>query len=40
MTTIVHGSQGLGLSRLSISFLAGTFVTGQRTWANVIGFVL
>ena len=40
MTTILHGSHGLGLSRLSLSFLAGTFVTGNRDWANVLGFIL
>lgn len=40
MTTIMHGSQGLGLSRLSISFLVGTMFTGRRTYANVLGFVL
>lgn len=40
MTTIVHGSQGLGLSRLSISFLVGTFFTSRRTYANVLGFVV
>lgn len=40
MTTIIHGSQGLGLSRLSISFLVGTVFTSRRTYANVLGFVL
>jgi hypothetical protein len=40
MTTIIYGSQGLGLSRLSLSFLAGTFFTGNRGWANVVGFIV
>jgi hypothetical protein len=39
MTTILQGAQGLGLSRLSLPFLAGTFFTGDRRWAVVIGFV-
>lgn len=40
MTTIVHGAQGLGLSRLSISFLIGTMFTARRTYANILGFVV
>ena len=40
MTTILHGSHGLGLTRLSLPFLAGTFVTGDRPLANVLGFIL
>lgn len=40
MTTILFASQGLGLSRLSLSFLAGTFVTADRHHANIIGFAL
>jgi hypothetical protein len=38
MTTILEGSQGLGFSRMSLPFLVGTFVTGQRRWAYVAGF--
>ncbi len=38
MTTVLQGAQGLGLSRLSLPFLAGTFFTGDRRWAVVIGF--
>ena len=38
MTTILQGSQGLGLSRLSLPFLLGTLFTGDRRLANVIGF--
>ncbi|HEX2135905.1 MAG TPA: hypothetical protein VHG30_08360 [Microvirga sp.] len=38
MTTILQGAQGLGLSRLSLPFLAGTFFTGDRRHAVVIGF--
>ena len=40
MATILQGSQGLGLSRLSLPFLFGTFVTGDRNRANILGFVL
>ncbi|MEX2497025.1 MAG: hypothetical protein WD448_13100 [Woeseia sp.] len=39
MTTILHGSQGLGWSRLSLSFLVGTIFTGRRAAANVLGFL-
>jgi hypothetical protein len=39
MTTILQGAQGLGLSRLSLPFLAGTFFTGDRRWAVIVGFV-
>ena len=38
MTTILQASQGLGLSRLSLPFLFGTFFTGNRNRAIVIGF--
>jgi hypothetical protein len=38
MTTILQGAQGLGLSRLSLPFLAGTFFTGDRRFAIIIGF--
>lgn len=40
MTTVLQGAQGLGLSRLSLPFLAGTFLTGDRQRAVVVGFVL
>lgn len=40
MTTIMYGSQGTGLSRLSLPFLVGTCVTANRDWATVVGFVL
>lgn len=39
MTTIIHASQGLGLSRLSLSFLVGSLFTGNRARASVIGFM-
>ena len=39
MTTILQASQGLGLSRLSVPFLAGTFFTADRSRAAVIGYV-
>jgi hypothetical protein len=38
MTVILQGAQGLGFSRLSLPFLAGTFFTGDRRWAVIIGF--
>jgi hypothetical protein len=39
MTTVLQGAQGLGLSRLSLPFLAGTLFTGDRRWAVILGFV-
>ena len=39
MTSILQGSQGLGLSRLSIPFLAGTMFTDDRGRATVLGFI-
>lgn len=39
MTTIIHASQGLGFSRLSLSFLVGSLFTGNRARASVIGFM-
>jgi len=38
MTTILQGSQGLGLSRLSLPFLVGTLFTANRSHAVVSGF--
>jgi hypothetical protein len=40
MTTILEGSQGLGLSRLSLPFLAGTIFTADRSRATVVGFLV
>lgn len=40
MTAIIHASQGLGFSRLSLSFLVGTFFTSRRTYANILGFIV
>jgi uncharacterized membrane protein YagU involved in acid resistance len=39
MTTLMEGSQYLRWSRMSLPFLLGTFVTEDRTWAMVWGFV-
>ena len=39
MSTILQASQGLGLSRLSLPFLFGTFFTGDRQRAIVVGFI-
>jgi hypothetical protein len=38
MTSVLQGAQGLGLSRLSLPFLAGTFFTGDRRRAMIAGF--
>lgn len=40
MSTMTEGSQLLGLSRLSLPFLFGTFVTGRRDRAVILGFLL
>jgi hypothetical protein len=37
MTAVLEGSRGLGFSRLSLPFLVGTFITGHRRWAMVLG---
>jgi hypothetical protein len=39
MTIVMQGAQGLGLSRLSLPFLLGTFFTGDRRLAVSVGFV-
>jgi hypothetical protein len=40
MTSILEASRGLGLSRLSLPFLIGTFFTSERRRALVLGFAL
>jgi hypothetical protein len=40
MTTLMSGSQGLGLSRMSLPFLLGSVFTPDRNRANVAGFLL
>jgi hypothetical protein len=40
MTTLMEGAQLFGLSRMSLPFLFGTFVTGNRNRAMIIGFIL
>jgi hypothetical protein len=40
MTTLMSGSQGLGLSRMSLPFLLGSVFTPDRSRANVVGFLL
>jgi hypothetical protein len=40
MTCVLHVSQGLGLSRLSLPFIVGTVFTAHRGRAVVLGFVL
>lgn len=37
LTIVLSGSQGLGLTRLSLPFLVGTFFTADRYRASVIG---
>lgn len=39
-SVLLEGAQGLGWSRLSLPFLFGTLFTGNRRWANAIGFTL
>ena len=39
MTGILQLSQGLGLSRMSLTFLLGSAISGDRGRATVIGFV-
>lgn len=40
MTTVMQGSQGLGLSRLSLPFMLGTMLTPNRDRAMVLGFLV
>ena len=40
MATILQASQGLGLSRMSLTFLMGSAISGNRSRATVVGFVL
>lgn len=40
MTTMLEASQFLGWSRMSLPFLFGTFFTGSRRRAIIIGFTL
>lgn len=40
LTAVLQGSQGLGLSRLSLPFLFGTFVTADRGRAVLVGSLL
>lgn len=40
MTVVLQASHGLGLSRLSLPLLAGSFVTGDRHRATIVGFML
>jgi hypothetical protein len=40
MTTLMEGAQLLGVSRISLPFLFGTFITPNRSHAMIIGFVL
>ena len=39
MTTLMEGGQYLRFTRMSLPFILGTFVTENRTWAKVWGFV-
>jgi len=40
MATILQASQGLGLSRMSLTFLLGSAFSGNRSWATIVGFTL
>jgi hypothetical protein len=39
-TTFLAGSQGFGLTRMSIPFMVGTIFTANRDNAKVVGFVV
>jgi hypothetical protein len=39
LSTVLQGSQGLGLSRLSLPFLVGTLFTGRRDRAMIYGTI-
>lgn len=40
LTTIIAGTQALGLTRLNIAYLLGTMFTGNRDRAKLIGVIL
>jgi hypothetical protein len=40
MSSLLEGTQLLGLSRISLPFLFGTFVVGRRDRAVIYGFIL
>lgn len=40
LSTLLAGSQGLGFTRLSLSFLVGSMFSGNRHHAAVIGFAV
>jgi len=40
LTTVMAGSQGLGLTRMNIPYLLGTMVTPDRDRAKVLGIVI
>jgi uncharacterized membrane protein YagU involved in acid resistance len=40
LTSLMAGSQGLGLTRMNIPYLLGTIFTPDRDRAKVVGFVL
>jgi hypothetical protein len=40
MTSVMEASRGIGLSRMSLPFLLGTFFVGNRRWALILGFAV
>lgn len=40
LTTIMAGSQGLGMTRMNAPYLVGTMVTADRDRAKLVGFVI
>lgn len=40
LTTIMSGSQGLGLTRMNIPYMLGTIITPNRDRAKIIGVLL
>lgn len=40
LSTLLAGSQGLGLTRMNLPYMIGTFVTPQREKARLYGFLI
>jgi hypothetical protein len=40
MAAVMQLAQGLGLSRLSLTFMMGSALSGRRDVATIVGFVL
>jgi hypothetical protein len=40
LTTLMSGSQALGLTRMNLPYMLGTMFTGSRDRAKVVGFAV